>query len=97
MLIRKILIANRGEIAVRIMKSARKMNIPTVAVKTAAEPDAMYLSFADEIIDNTDDTSEIPVFLDIEKLISIALSTGANALHPGYGLAPRNWSSARWA
>ncbi len=90
MLICKILVANRGEIAVRIMKSARKMNIPAVAVKTAAEPDAMYLSFADEIFDNSDDTSEIPVFLDIDKLISIALSTGANALHPGYGFLAEN-------
>ncbi|NLN30126.1 MAG: acetyl-CoA carboxylase biotin carboxylase subunit [Bacteroidales bacterium] len=90
MLIHKILIANRGEIAVRIMKSTRKMNIPAVAVKTATEPDAMYLSFADEVFDNTDDTSEIPVFLDIEKLISIAHSTGANALHPGYGFLAEN-------
>ncbi len=90
MLIKKILIANRGEIAVRIMKTAARMNIRTVAVKTVAEPDAMYLSYADEIFDNTDDTSEIPVFLDIEKLISIALRTEANAIHPGYGFLAEN-------
>jgi acetyl-CoA carboxylase biotin carboxylase subunit len=88
--IKKILIANRGEIAIRIMKTARKMNIISVAVKTAVEPDAMYLSFADEIFDNSEDTSEIPVFLDIEKLISIALETGADALHPGYGFLAEN-------
>ena len=85
MSITKILIANRGEIAIRIMKTARLMKIRAVAIKTSVEPNAMYLSFADEIYDNTDEVSEIPVFLDIEKLISIALSTGANALHPGYG------------
>ena len=85
MSITKILIANRGEIAIRIMKTARLMKIKAVAIKTSVEPNAMYLSFADEIYDNTDEVSEIPVFLDIEKLISIALSTGANAVHPGYG------------
>ena len=85
MKINKILIANRGEIAVRIMKTARLMKIRTVAIKTGSEPNAMYLSHADEVFDNTEDASEIPVFLDVEKLISIALNTGANAVHPGYG------------
>ncbi len=87
---KKILIANRGEIAIRIMRTASKMKILTVAIKTAAEPEAMYLSFADEIFDNTEDTSEIPVFLDIEKLISIATGTGSDALHPGYGFLAEN-------
>lgn len=62
MKIKRILIANRGEIAVRIMKSARKMNIETVAVKTAVEPNAMYLSLADIVFDNIEHSSEIPVF-----------------------------------
>lgn len=90
MKIKKILIANRGEIAIRIMKTARLMKISTVAVKTAAEPTAMYLDFADEIFDITEVSSEIPVFLDIEKLIGIALKTGANAVHPGYGFLAEN-------
>ena len=90
MKIKKILVANRGEIAIRIMKTARKMNIRTVAVKTSFEPFAMYLSFADEIYDICENPSEIPVFLDIEKIISIALETGANALHPGYGFLAEN-------
>ena len=85
MKINKILIANRGEIAVRIMKTARLMKIKTVAIRTAIEPNAMYLSSADEVFDNSEDASEIPVFLDVEKLISIALTTGSNAVHPGYG------------
>jgi acetyl-CoA carboxylase biotin carboxylase subunit len=72
------------------MKTARLMKIETVAVKTAVEPNAMYLSSADIIFDNTEDTSEIPVFLDIEKLIAIALKTGANAVHPGYGFLAEN-------
>ncbi len=90
MKIKKILIANRGEIAIRIMRTARLMKIRTVAVKTAAEPSAMYLDHADEIFDNTEDISEIPVFLDIEKLIVIALKSGADAVHPGYGFLAEN-------
>lgn len=90
MKIKKILIANRGEIAVRIMKTARLMKINTVAIRTAVEPDAMYLSFADEIYDNTEDDSEIPVFLNIEKLINIALKSKADAVHPGYGFLAEN-------
>jgi acetyl-CoA carboxylase biotin carboxylase subunit len=90
MKIKKILIANRGEIAVRIMKTARLMKISTVAVKTAAEPNAMYLSYADEVFDSSEDVPEIPVFLDIEKLIAIALKTRANAVHPGYGFLAEN-------
>jgi acetyl-CoA carboxylase biotin carboxylase subunit len=90
MKIKRILIANRGEIAVRIMKTTHLMKIETVAVKTAIEPNAMYLSSADIIFDNTEDISEIPVFLDIDKLIAIALKTGANAVHPGYGFLAEN-------
>jgi acetyl-CoA carboxylase biotin carboxylase subunit len=90
MTIKKILIANRGEIAIRITKSARKMDIRTVAIKTAIETSAMYLSFADEIFDNGEYNSEIPVFLDIERLIEIALNTGSDAIHPGYGFLAEN-------
>ncbi len=90
MMIQKILIANRGEIAIRVMKTARLMKIRTVAIRTPFEPGAMYLSFADEVFDNCEDISEIPVFLDIEKLISIALKCGANAVHPGYGFLAEN-------
>jgi acetyl-CoA carboxylase biotin carboxylase subunit len=87
---KRILIANRGEIAIRIMKTAQLMGIETVAVRTAVEPNALYLSSADLIYDNTEDTSEIPVFLDIEKLINIALKTGSDAVHPGYGFLAEN-------
>ncbi len=90
MKIKRILIANRGEIAVRIMKTARMMDIETVAVKTVAEPGAMYLASADVVYDNTEDIAEIPVFLDIEKLITIALKTKSDAIHPGYGFLAEN-------
>lgn len=90
MKIKRILIANRGEIAVRIMRTAQRMKIETVAVKTAFEPNAMYLSHADRIFDNTEDSSEIPVFLDIEKLIAIARETESDSVHPGYGFLAEN-------
>jgi acetyl-CoA carboxylase biotin carboxylase subunit len=90
MKIKRILIANRGEIAVRIIKTARKMNIETVAVRTSVEPNAMFLSHADVVYDNTEDISEIPVFLNIEKLIEIAQKTKSDAVHPGYGFLAEN-------
>ncbi len=90
MKIKRILIANRGEIAIRIMKTAHRMQIETVAIRTAVEPNAMYLSNADVIFDNTEDTSEIPVFLNIEKLIEITLRTKSDAVHPGYGFLAEN-------
>lgn len=89
-MIKNILIANRGEIAVRIMSTARKLGIKTVAIKTAAEPSAMYLSKSDHIYDDTENRSEIPVFLDIERLIKIAIESGADSVHPGYGFLAEN-------
>jgi acetyl-CoA carboxylase biotin carboxylase subunit len=90
MKIKRILIANRGEIAIRIMRTAKKMKIETVAIRTAVEPNALYLSFADVIFDNTEDVSDIPVFLNVEKLVDIALKTGADSVHPGYGFLAEN-------
>ncbi len=57
------------------MKTAHAMGIRCVAIRTAAEPDAMYLSSADIIHDESDESAEIPVFLDVEMLISVALET----------------------
>lgn len=88
--IKRLLIANRGEIAVRIMRTARRMGIACVAIRTQAEPDAMYLSSADIIHEEDDAEAVIPVFLDIEKLISVALEHKCDALHPGYGFLAEN-------
>ncbi len=88
--IKRILIANRGEIAIRIMRTAKAMGIKCVAVRTAVEPNAMYLSMADIIHDDDEDASEIPVFLDVEKLIAVALATKCDAVHPGYGFLAEN-------
>lgn len=90
MKISNILIANRGEIAVRIMKTADRLGIKTTVIKTATEPSAMYLSLAGQVYDDTENISEIPVFLDIDRIISIALKSGADAIHPGYGFLAEN-------
>ncbi len=88
--IKRILIANRGEIAVRIMRTAKRMGIETVAIRTHLEPGAMYLDYADIVHDLSDEESEISVFLDIERLIAIALTTKCDSLHPGYGFLAEN-------
>ena len=73
MKIKSILIANRGEIALRIIRTAKKMGIRTYVIKTNKEPNAWYLDEADEIIDFSESFDEnIPEFLDIERIISHA-------------------------
>lgn len=85
MKITSILIANRGEIAIRIIKTARRMGIKTWAVMTSVEPNALYLQEADEVIDFSDNISEIPAFLDVERLVDAAVEHKIDAIHPGYG------------
>jgi len=85
MKIKSILIANRGEIAVRIMKTANKLGIKTIVIKTTHEPKAHYLKLADEVIDFTDVVSDVPEFLDVERIIKAAVEHKADAIHPGYG------------
>jgi acetyl-CoA carboxylase biotin carboxylase subunit len=96
MKIKSILIANRGEIALRIMRTAKEMGITTFAIKTFKEPNAWYLDEADEIIDFTecfDDNT--PEFLDIERIVYFAKERGVDAIHPGYGFLAENPDFAR--
>jgi len=88
-LLDKILIANRGEIALRIIRSAKKLAIRTVAIYTDSEKEADYVLLADESVclGNGDLNS---TFLDIDKIINIAISTASNAIHPGYGFLSEN-------
>ncbi len=82
---KSILVANRGEIAIRIMHTAKSMNIKTYAIKTSKEPSALYLQYADEVIDLSENIDDIPEFLDIEGIISLARKYKISAIHPGYG------------
>jgi len=81
---RKILIANRGEIACRIIKTARKMGIATVAVYSDADADALHVEMADEAI-HIGPPAAAQSYLLIDKIIAACKETGAEAVHPGYG------------
>jgi len=87
--IKKILVANRGEIALRVMRTSREMGIPTVAV--CAEPDsrAPHTLFADERA-AISGTSPRQAYLDIDQLLRVARDHGADAVHPGYGFLSEN-------
>src|SRR5262245_38596217 len=80
----KILIANRGEIACRIIKSARRMGIKTVAVYSEADKDALHVEMADEAV-FIGPPQAAESYLLIDKIIDACKKTGAQAVHPGYG------------
>lgn len=89
--IKSILIANRGEIAIRIAQTARKMGIRSVGISTQKEPNAYYLNFVDIIIDFPErEKNDIPEFLDIENLVLLAKRNKIDAIHPGYGYLSEN-------
>ncbi|MFT3808381.1 MAG: acetyl/propionyl/methylcrotonyl-CoA carboxylase subunit alpha [Micropepsaceae bacterium] len=81
---KKILIANRGEIACRVIKTARRMGIKTVAVYSDADRDALHVSMADEAV-HIGPPPAAQSYLVIEKIIDACKRTGAEAVHPGYG------------
>jgi acetyl-CoA carboxylase, biotin carboxylase subunit len=87
--IKKLLVANRGEIALRVMRSARELGIKTVAVYSEADRNAVHVRYADEaVLIGPPPSSES--YLRIEKIISAAKATGADAVHPGYGFLSEN-------
>lgn len=90
----KILIANRGEIALRIMRSAREMGIKTVAVYSDADRNALHVQYADESV-HVGPAASNQSYLVIDKIINAALSTRADAIHPGYGFLSENADFAR--
>ena len=81
---KKILIANRGEIACRVIKTARKMGIKTVAVYSDADKNALHVEMADEAI-NIGPAPSAQSYLVIDKIVQACRDTGAEAVHPGYG------------
>lgn len=87
--INKILVANRGEIALRVMRSAREMGIKTVAVYSEADRNSLHVRYADEAVFIGPPPSS-QSYLIIEKIIDAAKQTGAQGIHPGYGFLSEN-------
>lgn len=92
-MIRKILIANRGEIAVRIIRACREMGIQTVAVFSEADRDALHALLADEAICIGPAASK-DSYLNMESIISATIVSGAEAIHPGFGFLSENYKFA---
>ncbi len=90
----KVLIANRGEIAVRIIRSCIEMGINTVAIHSTADSDAMHVKMADESI-CVGGAKSLDSYLNIPAIITAAELTGAEAIHPGYGFLSENYKFAR--
>src|SRR3978361_964245 len=85
----KILIANRGEIALRVMRAAKELGIATVAVYSTADKEAMHVKLADESVCIGPPPAR-DSYLNIPALLSACEITGADALHPGYGFLAEN-------
>jgi acetyl-CoA carboxylase, biotin carboxylase subunit len=89
MKIKKLLIANRGEIAVRIIRAARELGLKTVQVHSAADTDSLAVRMADEAV-NIGPPHAAKSYLNIEAILNAAKATGADAVHPGYGFLAEN-------
>jgi len=85
----KILIANRGEIAIRVMRACRELDIETVAIYSDADANALHVKYADEAF-NVGEAHPSKSYLNMDRIIDIAHKSGAEAIHPGYGFLAEN-------
>ncbi len=92
--LRKVLVANRGEIAVRILRTARELGLRTVAVASDADADALHTALADEVV-HIGPAPARESYLNVERLLHAAATTRADSVHPGYGFVSENAGFAR--
>ncbi|MCX6314279.1 MAG: acetyl-CoA carboxylase biotin carboxylase subunit, partial [Sphingobacteriales bacterium] len=91
---KKILIANRGEIALRVIRTCREMGIKTVAVYSTADKDSLHVKFADEAV-CIGKPASIDSYLNVAHIMAAAEITNADAIHPGYGFLAENSKFAK--
>jgi pyruvate carboxylase subunit A len=90
----KLLIANRGEIAIRVMRACRELDIETVAIYSSADKNALHVKYADEAF-QVGEAHPSKSYLNMERIIDIAKKSGAEAVHPGYGFLAENYRFAK--
>ncbi|MHB8069162.1 MAG: acetyl-CoA carboxylase biotin carboxylase subunit [Desulfobaccales bacterium] len=94
-LFQKVMVANRGEIAVRIIRACKELGIPTVTVYTEQDANAIHIAKADQAI--LVSPGPVAGYLDYNQIIEVAKWAGADAIHPGYGFGAENWQFAQAA
>jgi pyruvate carboxylase subunit A len=90
----KLLIANRGEIAIRVMRACRELDIETVAIYSDADKNALHVKYADEAF-HVGEAHPSKSYLNMERIVDIAKKSGAEAVHPGYGFLAENYRFAK--
>src|SRR3972149_3729312 len=93
-LFKKVLIANRGEIALRVIRACKELGIPTVAVYSRADESSLHVKLADEAVCIGPPQSKLS-YLNMAAILSAAGITGSDAIHPGYGFLSENAAFAR--
>jgi pyruvate carboxylase len=93
--IKKLLVANRGEIAIRILRACSEMEIRTVAVYTYEDRYSLHRYKADEAYQLGEENDPLKPYLDMDAIIKVAKDCGAEAIHPGYGFLSENFEFAR--